>query len=507
MRYRANIAPGVTTINLDSINATTTGVSNHFELRNDGAGLTHNLAVNFSSGTLTTTTPGANLLHTRNSGYGENNITVAALLTGGGIRHQMNLPDNNSAGLVEVTAAGIVDSMRTGIWVRDQSIGPSTINVNGRVLSETSRAIHLSNNNVSDTTLTQVNIAAAGVVSSNNQGVYVGNRGGGPVQVVVAGSVQGGVEGYPDNVFSDYSAGVVMDASAGDATLVIQSSGSVSSINDLAVVDNRFSAGSAGGVTFIENAGEITGYLLLGENDTAQANSDILNNTGSLLLRDFSDDDHNGVRETENTALIDFGDGIDSFSNSGDLILAHVISATTPGIEAGELVNLERFDAGGVISLCDTDGGGSVAVAGDTLFISGTTTTDSARLCLDVQLGDENSPADVLTLEDVTTGTGPILLDITNASGTGALTSGNGILVVRISGSSPADAFGMVPVTVNGFVYNLVQADGQNWYLQNHQQMPAYQNSNAESIPVLPLPIYMLLVILLAMVGVRRLQI
>lgn len=102
---------------------------------------------------------------------------------------------------------------------------------------------------------------------------------------------------------------------------------------------------------------------------------------------------------------------------------------------------------------------------GDAIVVTGNYTGGGA-FNLDAQLGDSASPSDVLTINGNVTGT--TTLSITNVAGLGAATTGNGILVVSVAGSSPDNAFVLAggSITVGGFVYTLHKV-GNNWYLQS----------------------------------------
>lgn len=96
------------------------------------------------------------------------------------------------------------------------------------------------------------------------------------------------------------------------------------------------------------------------------------------------------------------------------------------------------------------------------------TGSNAAALAVDTCLGDSSAPSDVLKVVGDTSGT--TVIKVTPAAGAacgGALTTGNGILVVDVSGNS-AGTFTLDGGTVSqgGFVYELVMV-GNNWYLQS----------------------------------------
>ncbi|WP_116364772.1 hypothetical protein [Parahaliea mediterranea] len=494
--YDAQAPEIVDTLVLNSVTDTA-----NFGLFNNAVAESHDLAIQFNSGTITGS---SFIFHIRNRGYGTTDAFVNGTLQGGGVRHQTNLADSTAPHSIVVGATGVVNSNATALWLRDVSVGPSTVDVSGNLTAGVSRAVHLSNNNTADTTLTTINLRSGASARGDNQALYLGNEGSGDSVINVDGTVMGGTE-YPSNdPFKPWATGVLLDATSGAAILNIGPTGVVESLNDLAIVDMRSRATAGGGVTTINNQGRIVGWLLLGDGDDTYGNADVLNNSGTLLLRDYADDDLDGTRDTQSDPQVDFGGGDDRFVNTGNLVLASLDIAPSPGIESASIVALEAFAAGGVISLLDTDGGGAAPVAGDNLQISGTFTTEGGSLRLDVVAGDGSSASDLLTLEDVAQGSGPVDISITNAGGAGALTTGLGIPVVQVSGSSPPGAFTMTPFTVNGFEYSLVQADGQNWYLQSRQAPVEPEEPETESgtlakpVPVMPLPLMALLAALMA---------
>lgn len=96
------------------------------------------------------------------------------------------------------------------------------------------------------------------------------------------------------------------------------------------------------------------------------------------------------------------------------------------------------------------------------------TGSNAAVLAVDTCLGDSNAPSDVLKVVGDTSGT--TVIKVSPSAGAacgGALTTGNGILVVDVSGNSAA-TFTLDGGTVaqGSFVYELVKV-GNNWYLQS----------------------------------------
>lgn len=119
----------------------------------------------------------------------------------------------------------------------------------------------------------------------------------------------------------------------------------------------------------------------------------------------------------------------------------------------------------GTITLADTS-----TAADDRLTLTGNFSGTAGNVVvLDTVLGDSSSASDVLEVNGSTNGAST--LRIVNANGLGAVTSGNGILVVKVDGASDA-IFSLEggSISAGGFSYTLNKV-GTNWYLQS-QQLP-----------------------------------
>lgn len=96
------------------------------------------------------------------------------------------------------------------------------------------------------------------------------------------------------------------------------------------------------------------------------------------------------------------------------------------------------------------------------------TGSNGAALAVDTCLGDSSAPSDVLRVVGDTSGAS--VLKVSPSAGAacgGALTTGNGILVVDVSGNSAATfTLDGGSITQGGFIYELVKV-GNNWYLQS----------------------------------------
>lgn len=149
-------------------------------------------------------------------------------------------------------------------------------------------------------------------------------------------------------------------------------------------------------------------------------------------------------------------------------ILDASLLSTLPA--AGNLTN-----AGGVVSLARTD-----ATPTNTLALTGTFTANGGSLAINTVLNNAaTSVSDVLQVGAVVAGGTPTTINVLpDAASAPALTTGKGILVVRVTGgaaASAANAF-VLPgghLDAGGIRYALVRdaADG-NWYLQALEVLP-----------------------------------
>ena len=200
-------------------------------------------------------------------------------------------------------------------------------------------------------------------------------------------------------------------------------------------------------------------------------NNSILNN-GLFDLRHFADTNGDGVRDTLRVAIADLGDcPNNSFTNNGTLRLPAVTGATTldstgqylplgnpnnamalGGPLQGHLIGVTTFTNSGTIDLQ------SNPVAGDVLVITGarqagvagpgTFISNGGTLRLDTVLnqGGAATRSDTLVVDGTSVGPGGATnMAIRNAGGAGALTVGDGILVVQVldPARSAAGAFSL----------------------------------------------------------------
>jgi autotransporter family porin len=318
--------------------------------------------------------------------------------------------------------------------------------------------------------------------------------------------------------YNGAAAGLVIGGKAGTGfTARLDNNGSVGALNDLAIASSggSYDVGlgygyvDSGGAIDIENNGTVSGFFRL------RGDGNIFHNisSNSLDLRDFADTTGDGVRDTERVAVADMGGAGSTFDNdaNGWVRLATVPSMTTlatpvvtavtagevlpggdaahsianAGVEQGHMLRTATFRNAGTITMMDAETGGSGAVAGDVLVITGGTApgsngggtfvSDGGQLRIDAVLDDGAAPkSDMLVVDGTSVGAGGATrVTVANAGGLGAETVGDGIKVVDVldAGRSAAGAFSGTAMA-GGYLYTVLQggiadpADG-DWYLRS----------------------------------------
>jgi autotransporter family porin len=346
-----------------------------------------------------------------------------------------------------------------------------------------------------------VQVTASDVFTPGQFGTAISANGGsGGVAVTTSGSIMGGWQATPfitpatpllpgtppssvtppgniSSISGLPAAGVFLSANGG-GTAILTNNGSIGALSDLAIV----------GHSQVTNNGTITGFVkFTGDNNN-------VDNNGTFNLRHFADTNGDGVRDTLRVAVSDLGPG--TFTNNGTLALlggSGVIDSTgqylplgltfnamSPGGPVqGQILGATTFTNSGIINLQANP------VPGDVLVISGghtpgsngggTFISNGGQLLIDTVLneGGAVSRSDVLVLDNAVVGRGATSISVRNAGGPGALTPGNGILVVQGLGTTAPGTFSLAgPVEAGAFSYLLfrgsVDATGpQNWYLRS----------------------------------------
>jgi outer membrane autotransporter protein len=338
-------------------------------------------------------------------------------------------PQLGPGGNVTVTASGAITTQGAeahGIWAASTT---GTVLVNA-----------FSNVSTTGQFSTGINAISSGLPGTPGGNVTVNVAQG----VSVNGGWQAGVTGVGSStLFALPAAGVILNSTGGTATLT--NFGSIGALSDRAVA----------GDPQVTNNGTITGFVqFTGDNNS------IINN-GTFNLRHFADTNGDGVRDTVRVAVADLGAGPNnSFTNNGTLALVQVTGATTldstgqylplgqasntmalNGPLQGHLIGVATFTNSGTIDLQANPvpgdvlmitggrGGSTPGTGGGGTFITGGT------LKLDTVLnqGGAATRSDTLVVDGTGVGlNGATSMAIRNAGGTGALTVGDGILVVQV---------------------------------------------------------------------------
>lgn len=351
------------------------------------------------------------------------------------------------------------------------------------------------------------------VLGTGEFGVATASIGAGSVeQLVVSTYLRGGwqadVTGTgPTSLLP--SAGVYME---GSTSARLFNSGSIGAGSDRAVV-------AGGGDVTIDNFGLIEGFVQLSGNGALAFNNGA---EATFNVRHFADTDGDGVRDAKRVAISSFGGPASVFNNATDawVTVGDVSGAVTadatgyrvpttgvdlrplagydfalPGINQGQLLELGTFNHAGVIDLRGPAIGNSLVITGaasaggapgNGLFVSnGGTLLLNVELNEGLQAGGQNgSRADVLIVDGTQLGSAPTTIVLDRKEGDGALSPGNGILLVEVRNkaqSAPgvftlhADYVhdGLPSVISGAYAYSLFHhgtgddaADG-NWYLRS----------------------------------------
>src|SRR5262245_18156069 len=401
--------------------------------------------------------------------FGGNGTGITALSSGiGNITVNSSGPINTTNGS---NAVGILADSRGTILLRSpglltdiQPINPVPTAITGSVQVNTSN-----------------NVLAQGQFGT---GISATSGSGGVTVNVQAGSVIGGWQADLTSVGPTYglpATGVFLSSAAWTLT----NNGYIGALSDRAVA----------GDPQVVNNGTIEGFVQF-----TGGNNSIINN-GLFDLRHFADTNGDGVRDTLRVVIADLGDGPNnSFTNNGTLRLPAVTGATTldstgqylplgnlnnamaiGGPLQGHLIGVQTFTNSGIIDLQSNPAAGDVLVitgsrqagiAGPGTYFSGGT----LRLDTVLNQGDAATRSDTLVVDGTSVGAGATNTVIRNAGGTGALTVGDGILVVEVKdpARSAPGAFTLNGglISAGAFDYFLFKggfsAGSQgNWYLRN----------------------------------------
>ncbi|WP_392565362.1 autotransporter outer membrane beta-barrel domain-containing protein [Utexia brackfieldae] len=251
--------------------------------------------------------------------------------------------------------------------------------------------------------------------------------------------------------------GVYMSSTTG--TQQLTSAANISAKNDQAIF------GSSQATTTIDNNNIVTGYT-----NFTGAGAVIFNNNANIVLQNFAG------TETKSTITNNFGTtGI--YNNNGTILFS---DKNFDGTNTNAVFNVGTFNNTGVIDLTGKNPTSANDLVGDTFTINGNYVSNDGSVYLNTLLDDASSnggqgTSDQLIINgNVTTGSAATKLFITPTASSvnlGQLTTGDGIKVVDIKGTSSADAFKLGRSVVAGaYEYTLNQGQTDNsWYLSSYK--------------------------------------
>ena len=477
-----------------------------------------NATVNFKNGSITTLGNRTSSSLIKGGAYG-----ILALTTGSGIASvtqnggDISTIGDDSHGIFSLAAFSDKDNAAYVKQEADSTVQTSGVNSYG--LSVVAAGGTAKVEQLTGATISNTGKGADGISAIGKNGV----------DITVAGSITGGRFGGQSVITNKGHHGVGIHVATGKFTdlsplkftsnhkniaINIGGTGVVSALSDKAIdVD-------AGTATII-NEGTIIGTV-----STSNQN-DIFTNNAKWEIRNFqvtSDATSPDAikRDTESVAVADFGEGDDTFVNKrnatvqlktagsqseGTLNHSTIVtnkffpdddnpSFTTQqrsireaSVEQAHIVNLERFENAGTITMADMDTGGTNPVAGDVLVITsseGAATQGTSRfisnggeLHIDTVLDDgEHDLTDILVVDSVELNNKATALVVNNADpDKGASTDincngepddGEGILVIYVRGDSSKDAFVLKNKLITGdWEYKLRQTDDKSWFLRS----------------------------------------
>ena len=478
-----------------------------------------------NNGTLTTNGSGSNGIHVGNGvNVGANNATITNTgnitvngtgAIGYGIYARVNgdITTNSSGNLTIADGQGIsVDTVGTGAsstvnasgnittarvvagaanGIESSSrTGTSTVNFDNGTIKTVGNSVGIasydrSSNSVDNKSIINVGSNATVDSSQGRDALQIRTNGYGEINIAAGATIHGG------------SRTAIQSGATGTAATnhVINNGGVIDATSDVILLADTTTA--PGSTLKFSNSGMMTGAVTVSTMETS------LTNSGTWNLRNLTDTDSDGVRDTLSVAVSDFGSsGNNTITNSGVIALlgdngqASTLNSNGAystgyvantmalgGAVQGQILNVKTFTNSGVIDM-----GPANAAVGDVLVISGGSTpgtsgggtyiANGGRVILDTVLneGGSNSQSDMLIVDGTQLGSSADKVKVINVGGTGAVTVGNGIELVRVldKDRSAGGVYQLDGRLVSGlYEYDLHQggvgadsSDG-NWYLRS----------------------------------------
>ena len=458
--YASNAGSGnVDVLNLGDITANGDGASGIYAASGNGGNVTIN-----STGDITLT---------KTSHIATTAVGINAIANNGGNAVV------NASGHISVMGDSSTTSTPTMIAIDvSANQGQSTVNLSDALIEAHTTAIKVSDNGSGLGTQGTINLGPNTVVhSTSSYALEAWVTGGNTINIDATSVIQG-------------KQGIYI-LSGSTAKNEINNWGLIDVGHDIAIKDDS----TLGSETVVNNWGTIIGQYSFGAGSDVTVNNYSHN---SINLRNFTDSDGDGIRDTHGVAVLDHGLGGWTTVNNdatgtvrlalitneinidatGEYVPVGALSINNQGIAHGHILNLDEFNNAGLIELSTNKMAGDVLVitGGDTAGVgsTGTYVTNSGSLSVDTRInqGGTASLSDVLVLDNIRMGTGATMVHVNpTADGAGGLTQGDGIKIIEVLGSQDADAFALAaPVTYGAYDYLLMQGSTQrsNWFLRNN---------------------------------------
>jgi outer membrane autotransporter protein len=343
-------------------------------------------------------------------------------------------------GDVSVTAKDVTGAA-SGISTNSLGTGATTISVSGKIAGGT--GVGISASNAAGTTAT-INLAATADVSATSGNAILNNGGNSVLNVANGAGLRGTVR---------------LGDGSDTANFALASTEAFIGITALDGGDNL---SAADGFVDTLNLNGVGNYDLVGARVT---NWEAINiNAGTVGFSDAIITA--GALNVANGTTLNGGNSL--------VATANVTIAANGTLQAGNAAGNSRTRIVGNLAsagLVNLSGPAGSAKAGDTLAVTGNFTGNGGQVRLDTVLGGDNSPTDLVSITG--NAVGGSLLAINNTGGLGGLTTGDGIRVVQVGGTSDRDAFALLgdDVQAGGFRYDLflggiADPNDQDWYLR-----------------------------------------
>lgn len=393
----------------------------------------------------------------RNSGTGALSVTSSGTVSGGnyaGIRATNTTSGNG----VTINATGNVSGGDYGIIGWAYGSGDLTITTSGSVTGTDIAGIYSYKKNTGDISIT----ASGAITGGNRAGIYNWHNGVGQTRIVLNSGAS----------VSATSGVAIFDYGPGSTTVTVNSGASVAGKIVLGPGNDTlaFDGGDFSQVTLFDgddfdiDAGAGGNFDSLTLSGSGTLNTDLLVNWEEINIGGSVAFSNNAFTFSQLTiasgGVLNTGT---AFTFTGNLILAPGGTLDSTGNSPGNTIIAGNLTNNGTITMFDGEANDSVTVTGNY--------TGAGALLIDTVLNDGVVDiTDRLVINGSSAGTTAVTVN--NVGGAGGDTdTGNpttdGIQIVQVDGAS-AGIFTLAgPVTAGAFTYDLVQADGQNWFLQS----------------------------------------